>query len=165
LIWIKPERPERQYLYFEYRFGAGAMPEECNAITEETLRALVTAFYARVRQDPELGPIFNDAISDWPHHLRKLTDFWHSVMLTSGRYKGNPMIKHMLHRARMNPADFTRWLALWRQTTNELMAPSAAAALQAKAERIGDSLQLALFYRPEVRAERGPGNTQGASHD
>jgi hypothetical protein len=82
LIWIKPERPERQYLYFEYRFGAGAMPEECNAITEETLRALVTAFYARVRQDPELGPIFNDAISDWPHHLSKLTDFWHSVMLT-----------------------------------------------------------------------------------
>lgn len=141
------------------------MPKECNAITEETLRALVTAFYARVRQDPELGPIFNDAIGDWPHHLSKLTDFWHSVMLTSGRYKGNPMLKHMLHRTRMNPADFTRWLALWRQTTNELMAPSAAAALQAKAERIGDSLQLALFYRPEARAERGPGNTQGASHD
>jgi hemoglobin len=165
LIWIKPDGPEREYLYFQYLFGAGAMPNGRDAITEETLKALVTAFYARVRQDPELGPIFNDVISDWPHHLSKLTDFWHSVMLTSGRFKGNPMLKHMTHRARMNPEHFTRWLALWRQATDELMPPAAAAALQAKAERIGESLQLALFYRPEARAMRGPGNAQGAAHD
>ena len=141
------------------------MPDGHDAITEETLKALVTAFYARVRQDAELGPIFNDAIGDWPHHLGKLTDFWHSVMLTSGRFKGNPMLKHMIHRARIMPEHFTRWLDLWRQTTRELMPPAAAAALQAKAERIGESLQLALFYRPEARAMRGPGNAQGASHD
>ncbi len=87
------------------------MPEGRDAITEETLKALVTAFYARVRQDAELGPIFNDAIADWPHHLGKLTDFWHSVMLTSGRFKGNPMLKHMMHRARMTPEQLKQAMA------------------------------------------------------
>ncbi len=124
------------------------MPHDGEAITAEALADLVKVFYARVRQDPELGPIFNDAITDWPHHLSKLTDFWHSVMLTSGRYKGNPMLKHVIHRARITPEHFTRWLALWRETTGEIMAPAAAAQLQAKAERIGESLKLALFYRP-----------------
>lgn len=52
------------------------------------LKSLVDAFYARVRADIALGPIFNDAIGDWPEHLEKLAAFWSSVMLTSGRYKG-----------------------------------------------------------------------------
>lgn len=123
------------------------MSEGRESITEEALAELIMLFYARVRQDPDLGPIFNDAIKDWPHHLSKLTDFWHSVMLTSGRYKGNPMLKHVLHRSRITPEHFTRWLALWRQTTSEIMAPPAATELQAKAERIGESIKLALFYR------------------
>lgn len=54
-------------------------------IREEELTPLVEEFYARVRADPALGPIFNDAIDDWPEHLGKLTAFWSSVMLTSGR--------------------------------------------------------------------------------
>lgn len=59
------------------------------ALNDEGLSRLVDAFYARVRSDEELGPIFNDAISDWPEHLEKLAAFWSSVMLTSGRYKGS----------------------------------------------------------------------------
>lgn len=35
-------------------------------IDEVGLARLVDAFYARVRADAELGPIFNDAIEDWP---------------------------------------------------------------------------------------------------
>ena len=110
---------------------------------------LVALFYGRVRQDPELGPIFNDAIADWPRHLSKLTDFWHSVMLTSGRFKGNPMMKHMIHGARIRHEHFERWLGLWDEATVEVMAPEHAAAMQAKARRIAESLKLALFYRPE----------------
>ena len=44
-------------------------------IDEESLSRLVPLFYDRVRQDPELGPIFNDAISKWPEHLKKLVSF------------------------------------------------------------------------------------------
>lgn len=117
---------------------------------EAGLRTLVDSFYERVRADAELGPIFNDAIDDWPEHLGRLTDFWHSVMLTSGRYKGQPMPAHMKHRARITPELFQRWLGLWARTTGELMEPQAAAAMQEKAGRIAESLQLALFYRPDT---------------
>ncbi|EQB00898.1 MULTISPECIES: group III truncated hemoglobin [unclassified Sphingobium] len=116
-------------------------------ILESDLADLVEAFYGRVRTDPELGPVFNDAVDDWPEHLHKLANFWSSVMLSTGRYKGQPVPAHMKHKARITPALFERWLALWAATTGELMPPEAAAALQAKAERIGDSLQLAMFFR------------------
>ena len=118
-------------------------------LDETGLRTLVDRFYDRVRADAELGPIFNDAIHDWPEHLTRLTDFWHSVMLTSGRYKGQPVPAHMQHRERITPELFGRWLGLWASTTDELMTADAAAALQDKAGRIAESLQLALFYRPE----------------
>lgn len=117
------------------------------AIDEEGLKLLVAAFYARIRVDAQLGPIFNDAIDDWPEHLDKLAAFWSSVMLTSGRYKGQPVPAHMRHRARITPELFDRWLALWARTTDELMVPEAATILQAKAARIAQSLQLAMFFR------------------
>ena len=127
---------------------------------EAGLRALVDNFYERVRADAELGPIFNDAIHDWPEHLGRLSDFWHSVMLTSGRYKGQPVPAHMKHRAHMTPALFQRWLGLWAETTGELMQPADAATLQEKAGRIAESLQLAMFYRPDM-----PWNLQKARPD
>lgn len=111
------------------------------------LRQLVDAFYAAVRADDLIGPLFNDAIGDWPHHLGKLGDFWSSVMLTSGRYKGQPMPAHLKHKSRITPAMFDRWLALWRETTDRLMRPDDARALQDKAARIAESLSLALFFR------------------
>lgn len=117
------------------------------SIDEPGLARLVDAFYARVRADEKLGPIFNDAIHDWPAHLAKLSAFWSSVMLTSGRYSGQPVPAHVKHRDRITPALFERWLALWAETTDELMAPDAAAALQTKAARIAESLQLAMFFR------------------
>ena len=116
-------------------------------IDEQGLRRLVALFYARVREDADLGPIFNAAISDWPEHLEKLNAFWSSVMLTSGRYKGNPVAAHLKHRDSIDQALFDRWLALWVRTTEEVMPPAAAAALQAKAARIAESLQLALFFK------------------
>jgi len=120
---------------------------ETGTINEEGLSALVEAFYARVRVDEELGPLFNDAIADWPEHLEKLCAFWSSVMLTTGRYKGQPVPAHMKHREQITPELFDRWLNLWRETTDAMMAPSAAQALQEKAQRIAQSLQWALFFR------------------
>ena len=66
------------------------------ALDEAMIHALVHGFYARVRADAELGPIFERAIGDhWDTHLATMCDFWSSVMLTSGRYKGNPMMAHV----------------------------------------------------------------------
>ena len=118
-------------------------------IDQAGLAELVRIFYARIRADAELGPIFNGAIDDWPGHLEKLADFWSSVMLTSGRYKGNPVAEHRKHSDRITPELFDRWLGIWQRTTNDIMTTDAATALQAKADRIAESLQLALFFRLE----------------
>ena len=116
-------------------------------MTEEQLATLVDRFYAKVRQDAALGPVFNGAIDDWPGHLDKLGAFWSSVMLTSGRYKGNPMAAHLKHRERILPAMFERWLALWGETAREILGEQAAAGVIAKAERIAESLQLGMFLK------------------
>lgn len=119
-----------------------------NDITDGYIERLIPTFYERIRQDEVLGPIFDGAVENWPHHLKKLQDFWSSVMLTSGRYKGQPMVAHVRHDAQMIPENFDRWLMLWRMTTDELLQPAAAAAFQEKAERIAESLQLGIkFYR------------------
>ncbi len=115
-------------------------------ITETAIAALVERFYAKARRDPMIGPLFNGAVRDWDEHLHRLNDFWSSVMLTTGRYKGNPMAAHMKHP--IEPPFFDRWLALWRETASELFAPPIAARFRDKADRIAESLKLALFYRP-----------------
>jgi hemoglobin len=118
-------------------------------ITEENIRLLVDAFYIKVRADSALGPIFGRAIpGDWQPHLEKMVAFWSSVMLTSGRYKGNPVAKHLVIPG-MTPELFTRWLILFDATCRELFDKEARAAFRGKAERIAESLKLALFYRPD----------------
>lgn len=116
---------------------------------EQSLPGLIDTFYGRVRQDPELGPVFNDAVDDWDHHLGLLVEFWSSVMLGTKSFRGNPMQAHLKHVARIRSDMFGRWLSIWNATTSELLSPAAAEAIQAKAARIGQSLDMALHYRPE----------------
>lgn len=120
------------------------------ALDEADIRRLVERFYERVRADAELGPVFEAAIQDWETHLGILTDFWCSVMLAAGRYKGNPLA---VHRALPLPAPrfqalFSRWLALWQETTADLFEPDIAALFMEKADRIARSLQLGMFFDP-----------------
>src|SRR5207245_7909836 len=113
-------------------------------ITEPAIAALVGRFYGKARCDPVIGPVFDAAVQDWDDHLRKLCDFWSSVMLTTGRYKGNPMAAHI--KQPIEPAFFERWLMLWRETAGEPFAPAIAERFRARAERIAESLKLALFF-------------------
>ena len=117
------------------------------AIDETMIRTLVHAFYAKVRADAQLGPIFARAIGDaWDEHLAKMCDFWSSVMLTTGRYHGNPMGTHM-KLSGLEPAHFQRWLVLFRETAAEVCDADAAALFTARAENIARSLQMGLFWR------------------
>jgi hemoglobin len=119
-------------------------------LSESEIRHLVNSFYTKVRSDPELGPIFERAVGDWGQHLARMHDFWSSIMLTSGRYHGNPVTVH-LRVAGMEPLLFARWLALFNETCRDLFEADIADAFLAKAERIAESLKLALFNRPDRR--------------
>jgi hemoglobin len=129
-------------------------PVEIGRLSEDTIRHLVDSFYAKVRADPELGPIFERAIAgDWGPHLATMHDFWSSVMLTSGRYKGNPVAVHLRVKG-IEPPLFDRWLALFEQTIHEFFDDDVADAFRTKAVRIAESLKLALFYRPDQPWQR-----------
>ena len=122
---------------------------DTSVITEDTIARLVEAFYEKVRSDAVLGPVFLRAIpGDWGPHLATMRNFWSSVMLTSGRYKGNPVIKHQRVEG-MKIEMFERWLALFEQTCDELFDDRIAGMFGFKARRIAESLKLAVFYRPD----------------
>lgn len=109
--------------------------------SEDDVTRLVHAFYARVRQDPVLGPIFNAHVDDWDHHLAQLVDFWSSMLRRTGRFSGAPMPKHAALPG-LNADLFQRWLALFRETA--ALQPNLAMGQQAcaMAERIAQSLWL-----------------------
>lgn len=126
------------------------------SIDEEMVHGLVHAFYGRIRADAELGPIFERVIGgNWDVHLAKMCDFWSSVMLMSGRYKGNPMLAHMRLKT-VRPAHFERWLALFGETARAVCPPEAAQLFVGRAENIARSLQLGMFFRPEAKVPAAP---------
>jgi len=127
--------------------------------TESQIEDLVTTFYARIRKHPTLGPIFERVIGeDWNPHLKLMCDFWSSVMLTTGRYKGRPIPAHVRINQQeegkpqglpIEPRHFAEWLSLFEATARELFAPDLAASFVEKAKRIAESLKLGFaFHSP-----------------
>jgi hemoglobin len=131
--------------------NAGPLPDRAHlapgqavGVTEDMIRDLVHAFYAKIRVDPALAPIFNRAIGDdWDRHLAKMCDFWSSVLLMTGRFKGAPMATHA-RLAELRATHFARWLHLFSQTAVTVCPPEAAALFIAKSEIIAQSLQLGI---------------------
>lgn len=115
------------------------MPTTHTLCTEEEITALVHQFYARIRQHPNLGPIFNAHIDDWPEHLDKLVDFWSSILLRTGRFSGAPMPKHIALPG-LSAELFGQWLTLWRSTAAEQANAAMAEQAVTAAERIAQSL-------------------------
>ncbi|MCA8900968.1 MAG: group III truncated hemoglobin [Hyphomonas sp.] len=121
-------------------------------IDEAFVSALVDGFYGRVRQDDLIGPIFDAAIGDaWDTHLPKMKDFWSSMALGTRRYAGRPMPAH-LKLPGLGAAHFTRWLALFRETLDEIAPnPAAHAFFLDRAARIAHGFQVTIAQmRPEV---------------
>ena len=111
-------------------------------ITEEMIERLVHGFYAKVRADAMLGPIFDARIKNWEPHLAQMCAFWSSVALMSGRYHGAPMPKHL--PLPVDAEHFDHWLALFEATTKEICPPQAQAHFMERARRIAASLELGV---------------------
>lgn len=111
-------------------------------IDETMIERLVHAFYAAVRQDPEIGPVFEARVEDWPTHLARLCDFWSSVALMTGRFSGQPMRVHAA--LPVGGAHFDRWLAIFEGTAREVCPPAAADFFLSRARQIAGSLELGI---------------------
>lgn len=118
-------------------------------LNEANIATLVDTFYDRVRKDDLIGPVFNRVVADWPEHLAKLKDFWSSVMLGTGLYKGNPMVAH-LPIPEMDKDHLVRWLTLWQQTTFEIFEPGVAEIFLGKAIMVGERFVMAATQMRQV---------------
>jgi hemoglobin len=122
-------------------------------IDEPMIERLVHAFYAKVRADALLGPIFDARIRDWEPHLQRMCAFWSSVALMTGRYHGTPMVNHL--RLPVDGQHFDRWLALFGETACEVCPPVAAQHFIERAHRIAQSLELGIAGHHGVLLARG----------
>jgi hemoglobin len=126
-------------------------PALIDTITEESIKQLVDTFYIKVRQDSQLKPLFERTIGanndEWQPHFEVMYNFWSSLMLTTGKYKGNPMQKHQALPP-FDEAAFDQWLTLFAETSHSIFTPEVADNFIEKSERVASSLKLALYYNP-----------------
>jgi hemoglobin len=115
---------------------------EATGLDMQMIHDVVHQFYTKVRSDAMLGPIFEAHIDDWGPHLEKMVAFWGSVALMTGRYHGRPVPAHT--PLPVGVAHFQRWLQLFGETAQELCPPEGAAFLIERAERIAQSLHMAV---------------------
>jgi hemoglobin len=113
-----------------------------SGISEHEIAALVERFYAKVRVDPEIGSVFNNKVQNWDAHLALLKDFWSTVLLSNGRYRGNPLLAHI--PLQIEESQFTRWLQLFSETAYEVMSHAQAAIVTQKANLIAMNLKRVL---------------------
>ena len=112
-------------------------------ITVEQIDLVMTRFYAKVRKDPVLGPIFDGHIDNWPEHEAKIAGFWRNAIMFERSYDGNPMRAHMM-AGDVRADHFDGWLALFDEVLETTLPAEPAAAWSALAHRIGRGLRMGV---------------------
>jgi hemoglobin len=117
----------------------------------EDVFLLVSTFYAKIKKDEFIGPIFLKAIpnEDWDNHLEKLTDFWETNLFFAKKYKGNPMQVHkqldVENNFTITQKHFGKWLELWITTLDELFVGEKVLKAKNSARSISFLLFLKMF--------------------
>jgi len=113
-------------------------------LNEELIEKVVRYFYGQIQQDALLGPIFNQAITDWEPHLQSMIRFWSAVMLHTRRYEGRPMPKHI--PLPIDARHFDHWLDLFGATVEKFCSMEVAALFRTRAATIARSLEMGVAF-------------------
>jgi hemoglobin len=103
---------------------------------------LLRHFYADVRQDPLIGPIFNSQIKDWKHHLEVIGSFWETLLGGSRSYARPMPMKHL--PLQLTQEHFERWLFLWQANCRAQLPADVARGMIDLAHHIAGRLRLIL---------------------
>lgn len=110
---------------------------------------LVRTFYAKIRKDEILGPIFNGIITDWEEHLELLTDFWETQLFLKRKYHGNPVTVHQEVDDKVDnsitPEHFGLWINLWFETIDELFDGETAWIAKNRAQMMSTMLYMQIY--------------------
>ncbi len=110
-----------------------------DTIDRGSVEMLVRNFYTKVIKDDLIGRYFLIALGDdlkndkWYEHLSLLTNFWLGLMTGEGRYRGDPFTPHIFLGG-LTQEMFDRWVALFRQTAEEIYTPTVALGFYGKAK-------------------------------
>ena len=94
-------------------------------------------FYALIRRDAVLGPVFAAHVDDWAVHEQRLTAFWNGLLRGESGFSGSPLSRHL-------PIDglewsmFERWLALFAEAAQGLGNAAMAEVACERAGRIAE---------------------------
>jgi hemoglobin len=117
------------------------------ALSRCQIEKVVKHFYARVRTDDVLGPLFIGILSKdaaiWEAHEAKIANFWANAILHERSYDGNPMLVHSGISA-IEPSMFTNWLALFDETLSDHLPTDLALQWSTLAHRIGRGLRFGV---------------------
>jgi hemoglobin len=126
-------------------------------ITMPIVRNVIVAFYAKVRRDPVLGPVFENIVGDhWDTHIEKVCSFWFYVTRLDRSYNARDFMPAHLKHLTIQAALLPTWLRLFRQTAKELCTTEIAEALIDIAERMAVSIEMSL-----TRRDNGEDTTPG----
>jgi len=118
------------------------------------INVLVRTFYDQIREDKELGPIFNKQIYDWESHLERLTDFWETNLMAVRSFKGNPLLKHKIldakNKYQIENYHFGIWLRYWITTVNKLFVGEKAEIAKNRARKMGTFMYFKLFENKPI---------------
>lgn len=122
-------------------------PPLADSFDDDAIRRMVHTFYGAVREDPELAPVFDRRVTDWPHHLERMCQFWTAVLRGERVYRprpeGGPPV---LHRRieELTQAHFDRWLALFERTAQRVFVPELVEELMWRARHMRMNLSAHL---------------------
>ncbi len=108
--------------------------------TRKAIELLVDEFYKKVQLDELIGPYFNDVAKvNWDTHLTKMYNFWESLLLDAGKFKGNMTDTHFKINGmkKIEQQHLQRWLLLFKQTLNEFFIGDKAEEAYKRAENVG----------------------------
>lgn len=97
------------------------------ACGEPGIRAMVAAFYRRVRHDDLIGPMYPD--DDWEGSEERLADFMLFRLGASDAYmekRGHPRLRMRHMPFRIGIAERDRWLQLMGEAMDETQVPPFA---------------------------------------
>ena len=106
-------------------------------VNHKDIVLLVDSFYAKVRTDDLLKPIFDHV--DWSHHLPTMYNFWTSIVLGGQAFHGDPFQKHA--HLPIDSSHFNRWLRLFTRTVDEHFAGFKADEVKSRATSIAGIFQ------------------------
>ncbi len=118
---------------------------------KEDIKLLVDTFYDKAKNDDLIGHFFTEVMEiSIEEHLPIIYEFWNSILLNEGQYRGMLIPKHIQldQKSRLEQEHMERWQSLFFQTLDEYFSGPIADEARSRVTIMG---QLMMFKIQRAR--------------